>query len=77
MGSRDTRVIKTSTVHRQLKGQWQWVLLQPLNLELSGVFREGFLEGVASELTKLQLVLTRYMRRGEKSIPGLPWWSSG
>ena len=51
LGSRDTRVIKTSTVHKQLKGQWQWVLLQPLNLELSGVFREGFLEGVASELT--------------------------
>ena len=27
------------------------MLLQPLSLELSGVFREGFLEGVAFEPT--------------------------
>ena len=55
------------------------MLLQPLSLELSGVFREGFLEGVAFEPTPEVAagVNQVHEERRKKSIPGLPWWSSG
>lgn len=60
LGARDTRVIKTPTVKKKKKrpplfadkGTMAMGAPAALNPELNGVFREDFLEGVASELSE-------------------------